>query len=74
MSTLIVKILDDRDEGPVMRLLSELVKQHAVEVSTEDSSLMPGSPMTIDQLNALIQQAEQSPRLSVEEVKARLGL
>ncbi len=57
-----------------MTLLHELVERQIIEVSTKDPFLMPGTPMTVDQLNARIEQAERSPRLSVEEVKARLGL
>ncbi len=74
MSTITLKILDEREEESVMTLLNALVANQIIEVATKDPFLMPGNRIPVDQLNARIEEAERSPRLSVEEVKARLGL
>lgn len=74
MSTLTLKILDDRDEEFVMNILVALAKKRIIEVPTRDPFLMPGTPMTEEQLSARVNEARQTRPLSVEEVKTRLGL
>lgn len=74
MSILTLKILDDRDEEFVMTILNALTQRQIIEVSTKDSYLLPWEPVTVEQLNARIEKAERTPRVSIEEARTRLGI
>ena len=74
MTRLIIDILDEGDKEVVLNKLNEFRGKQWIHYSRFNSAVLPGSPMTPEELNEMIDEAERSPSLSVEEFKARLGL
>lgn len=74
MTRLIIDILDEGDKESVLKKLNEFRGKQWIRYSRFNSAVLPGSPMTLEELNEMIDEAERSPSLSVEEFKARLGL
>lgn len=74
MTRLIIEILDDGDKEFVLNKLNEFREKQWIRYRRFNAAVLPGSPMTVAEVNEMIDEAEQSPSLSVEEFKARLGI
>lgn len=74
MTRLIIDILDDGDKVSVMKKLDEFRGKQWILYNRFSAAVLPGSPMTVEELNEMIDEAEKSPSLSVDEFKARLGI
>lgn len=74
MTRLIIDILDDGDKESVLNKLNEFRGKQWIRYSRFNAVVLPGSPMTVAEVNEMIDEAERSPSLSVEEFKARLGI
>lgn len=74
MTRLIIDILDEGSKESVLNKLNEFRGKQWIRYSRFNAAVFPGSPMTVEELNDMIDEAEQSPSLSVEEFKARLGI
>lgn len=69
-------IVSIKDRKLIMGFLSVLEEEGRIRLKSRqyDSDILPGKPMTIEELRNRIEEAERSPRLSFEEAKSRLGL
>ena len=74
MTRLIIDILDEGGKTSVLNKLDEFQGKHWIRYSQFSAAGLPGSAMTESELDAMITDAENSPSLSVEAFKARLGL
>jgi hypothetical protein len=74
MTRLIIDILDEGDKASILKKLDEFRGKHWIRYSRFNAVGLPGSPMTEDDLTELLDEAQSSPSLSVEEFKARLGI
>ena len=74
MTRLIIDILDEGDKASILKKLDEFRGKHWIRYSRFSAAGLPGSPMTDQELNEMIGEAENSPSLSVEAFKARLGI
>ena len=59
-----------------MGFLSVLEEEGRIRLKSRqyDPDILPGKPMSLEELNEMIDEAERSPTISVEEFKARLGI
>ncbi|GAB3316780.1 hypothetical protein GCM10027299_07440 [Larkinella ripae] len=74
MRTIEVNILADDDEEFVMNILNALAQKRIIAINTPKETVRPGKPMTVNELNWMIDESEQSRSYSVEEAKAMLGI
>ena len=74
MTRLIIDILDEGDKESVLNKLNEFRGKQWIRYNRFNAAVLPGSPMTAEELNEMIDEAENSLSLSVGEFKARLGL
>lgn len=74
MTRLIVDILDEGDKQLILDKLNEFRNKQLIRYSRFNAAVLPGSPMTINELNEMIDESERSPSLSVDEFKTRLGI
>lgn len=74
MMRLIIDILDEGEKQSVLDTLNELRGKQWIRYNRFNAAVLPGSPMTVNEINEMIDEAEQSPSLTVDEFKARLGL
>ena len=74
MTRLVIDILDEGDKESVLNKLDEFRGKQWIRYNRFDSAVLPGSPMTLEEFNEMIDEAERSPSLSAEEFKLRLGI
>lgn len=76
METVTFDIVAPKDRELIMGFLLVLAEEGRIRLNAReyDPAILPGEPMTIEETNRLIDEAERSPRLSFEEAKARLGI
>jgi hypothetical protein len=74
MTQLIIDILDEGDKSSVLQKLDEFQGRHWIRYSQFSAAGLPGSPMTQQELDSMLDEAENSPSLSVDAFKARLGI
>lgn len=74
MRTVTIDILEGTDESLVLNILNDLSNKNLIRFQRFESVVLPGSPMTKDELDLMLDEAEKGPFLSVEELKARLSL
>ena len=74
MKTLILHVPEPTNEAAVLKALALLVDKKLIELENDLPLGWPGQPLSTAELNAQIEAALASPRMSAEEAKKRLGL
>lgn len=74
MRTVTIDILEGTDESLVLNILNDLSNKNLIRFQRFESVVLPGSPMTINELDLMLDEAERGPFLSIEELQARLSL
>ena len=74
MRTVTIDILEGTDESLVLNILNDLSNKNLIRFQRFESVVLPGSPMTINELDLMLDVAERGPFLSIEELQARLSL
>ena len=74
MKTIELDIFVDSDEEEVMRYLQVLEAKHIIGLRKMKSTVLPGEPMSVNELNRQIEKSEMSKSYNVQEARKYLGL
>ncbi len=74
MKTLELDIFSDTDEDEVMKYLRVLEDKHIIGLRKSKSTVLPGEPLTVEQLNRQIEKSEMSKAYSSQEARKYLGI
>jgi hypothetical protein len=74
MKTIELDIFVDSDEEEVMKHLQILEAKHLIALRKTKSSVLPGNPLPIDELNRQIEKSEMSKSYNAQEAKKYLAL
>lgn len=74
MKTFQIDVLEENNEGLVMNLLQALEKNKIVRFSTKKSHVTPGEPMSVNELDNLLDKSLKSKSYSYDDAKKYLNL
>jgi hypothetical protein len=74
MKTLELDIFSDTDEDEVMKHLRVLEDRHIIGLRISKSTVLPGDPLTVEQLNRQIEKSEMSRAYTQQEARKYLGI
>ena len=74
MKTIELDIFVDSDEEEVMRYLQVLEAKHIIGLRKMRSTVLPGEPMSVNELNRQIEKSERSKSYNAQEARKYLGL
>ncbi len=74
MKTLELDIFSDTDEDEVMKYLRVLEDKHLIGLRKSKSTVLPGEPLTVEQLNKQIEKSETSRAYTPQEARKYLGI
>jgi hypothetical protein len=74
MKTLELDIFSDTDEDEVMKHLRVLEDRHIIGLRKSKSTVLPGDPLTVEQLNRQIEKSEMSRAYTPQEARKYLGI
>lgn len=74
MKTLELDIFSDTDEDEVMKYLRVLEDKHLIGLRKLKSTVLPGEPLTIEQLNRQVEKSEKSRAYTPQEARKYLGI
>ena len=74
MKTIELDIFVDSDEEEVMKYLQVLEAKHIIGLRKMKSTVLPGEPLSVNELNRQIEKSEMSKSYNVQEARKYLGL
>lgn len=74
MKTLELDIFSDTDEDEVMKYLRVLEDKYLIGLRKSKSTVLPGEPLTIEQLNRQVEKSEKSRAYTPQEAREYLGI